>query len=774
MSKRSLRVHIVTHEDGRRTGKLLRTWDALFDRPAPSAYGATTADVFEELEAKLEALHLESKGAVERYLWEEDFGTQKVRVDIHPLSSIKKRPVIGKKEIPLLLTYAYCALKGGGYRVMLPRFGGWFIVEDLSLAPDVLRHAVSTLLLGENPRWIYDFRQVGDEHVTAWSPPLLARLSAPAPAAAEADPHAELLRVADDLVARAAKGKLALLVGDSPVFDAMKHWTLGPRPPSLLLVGPPGSGKSALVRRIAAHHHAARKGRETAPPRIYSTSKDRIIAGMTYLGMWQERCIKLARELEDGDYLHVDALAGLLEAQADGAAIADFFEPAMADDEIRLIAECTQEELERARRARPSFVQRFTIVRVEEPSPSETIALAIAYARKRSLDAHPAAMKRLVRHLSVLERGVAFPGKVLRFVDWLALESLAGANKPPENRKPAAPRKLFPRDVSDAYSRYSGVPLALLSDDVSASAEDLAGLLKARVIGQDAACDACGRVLARFKANLGDPERPSGTLLFVGPTGVGKTELAKQLARSTFGGEDRMIRLDMSEYMLPGAVQRLTSARPGTMSLAARVREQPLSLVLLDEIEKAHAEVFDLLLGVLGEGRLTDDAGRFVDFRTTLVVMTSNLGVSDRSPVGFGAAETSGDSAFIRKVRAHFRPELYNRIDHVLAFRPLAPADVERIVDLELAAVAKRVGLVRRGLVLRASAAARARLAELGYHKTRGARPLRRLIEESVMTPIAARIAADPSFTERTIDVVADSERADTSATSGTDLVVRV
>jgi len=299
------------------------------------------------------------------------------------------------------------------------------------------------------------------------------------------------------------------------------------------------------------------------------------------------------------------------------------------------------------------------------------------------------------------------------------------------------------------------VPLSLLSDDIAASAQDLATMLKARVIGQDAACDVCGRVLARFKANLVDPERPCGTLLFVGPTGVGKTELAKQLARTTFGGEDRMIRLDMSEYMLPGAVTRLTSARPGTLSLASRVREQPLSLVLLDEIEKAHPEVFDLLLGVLGEGRLTDDTGRFVDFRTTLIVMTSNVGVTDTRPVGFG--EPSGGD-FLRKVRAHFRPEFYNRIDHVLSFRSLSPGDVERIVELELESAARRSGLLRRKLSLRATAGARARLAELGYHPTRGARPLRRLIEERVMTPIASKIAEDPSFRDATITVTVPSD----------------
>jgi ATP-dependent Clp protease ATP-binding subunit ClpC len=298
----------------------------------------------------------------------------------------------------------------------------------------------------------------------------------------------------------------------------------------------------------------------------------------------------------------------------------------------------------------------------------------------------------------------------------------------------------------------------LIADDVPAGSEVHARALQRKVIGQDEACEVAARVLARFKAGLNDPERPCGTLLFVGPTGVGKTELAKQLARYMFGDEARMIRLDMSEFMLPGSAARMMEVGRGVSSLAQRVREQPLSLVLLDEIEKAHAEVFDLLLGILGEGRLTDAFGRLVDFRMTLVLMTSNLGAGGKGPVGFGDARDGG--AFLRAVRQHFRPELFNRIDNIVSFRSLTPPDILRIVDLELDLANQRTGLLRRNIRLRVSPEARALMAQLGYHPTHGARPLKRVIEEKLITPVAARMAQDASFRDREILVVPEGSPA--------------
>jgi ATP-dependent Clp protease ATP-binding subunit ClpC len=749
MGKASFRVYFVDHGEGQKTGSLLRQWDNFFDKPPPAAFGASETDVFAQLELQLAELEAEKAGEIERYLWEDSFASREVKITIHPRSSVAKRAVIGKKEIPLVITYAYTKLKGGGYKVMVPRFGGWFILEDLSLAPDVLKNAVSNWLLGEVPRWVYDFRHDGDEYVREWAPALLQRKEPP-PKANDADaPPQTLAQVAEELVDRAAKDKLGLIVGESPQLNAFQASMRRTPPASLLVVGPPGVGKTAFVRRCARLFATWRKDATRHAPRLWATSADKIIAGMVYLGQWQERCLSILRELAgEGDYLYVDRLTSILKPQPDGASIADFLEPAMAAGDISVMAECTPSELERLQRVRPRLIGHFALVRIPEPPHPQVIELAQMYAHKKGgVSLHPAAIKRAVQHLAAFQPGTAFPGKIVRFIDWIAHENAGKKTK----------QQLYPRDVSEAYARFTGLSLRLISDDYPADAAALAQALRDRVIGQDEACDACGRMLARFKAQMNDPDRPLGALLFVGPTGVGKTELAKQIARTTFGDEKRMIRLDMSEYMLRGSAQRMLDVSPGTTSLAALVHKEPLSLVLFDEIEKAHPEVFDVLLAVLGEGRMTDASGRLVDFRGTILVMTSNLGVTETRPVGFGEG-AAGD--YLRAVRAHFRPEMFNRIDHVLPFRALTRDDVVKIVDLELAALGARTGFARRGVKLRVSPAARAWLAEHGYHPTRGARPLKRLVEERVMTPIAARLAADATLRDCVAEVVAHGETA--------------
>lgn len=756
--KRSLRVYFAALDDGRVLGTLMRTRESFFDTDPPSAYGTDEADVLAQLGERLSALVATREDELDRYLWDEKFATRSVALEIHPATAVRKQPVVGKRVVPLRLTFAWSKTKGGAYRVMLPRFRWWLLLEDLEIAKEVLEHAVSGALLGEQPRWLYELRRQGEERVEAWTPDWLARRVEREPPPWQRE-HADVARptvetVAEDWVERAAKKKLPDVVGDDPLFEEHARRLARRRPPSVLLVGERGVGKTTFVRRLAKRLLTWRRAGRVAPRRLFATSADRILAGMIYLGMWQERCLAIAEELHGEDeLLYVDRLLDVLRPQHSGSSIADVLAPSVLEGMLPLVAECTPAELIEARRRAARFVDAFHVIRVDEPRQRAMVPVMTTYAERRGVELHPEAVERLVRHLDAFSRHVRFPGKGFALIDWLAQQER---------------KRVDPAGASEAYARYAGMPLELVADERSATTDELAARLAAGVVGQDEACRRAAGVLARLKAGVSDPERPIGSLLFVGPTGVGKTELAKQLARVLFGSADRLIRVDLSEHMVPGSMARLIQAGPGVTSLAARVHQQPMSIVLLDELEKAHPEVFDLLLGVLGEGRLTDALGRAVDFRMTIVVMTSNLGVSERAAVGFDARPRDD---YERAVRDAFRPELVNRIDAIVSFRSLTADDLARIVDLELARSLSRHGLRRRELSLLVDRDARARLAELGWHPTRGARPLRRVIEERVFTPLAARIASDPGFARRRVPVVArgsaaeagltDAERAD-------------
>jgi ATP-dependent Clp protease ATP-binding subunit ClpC len=733
MSRPSLRVYVVRDHGGVLTGRLIARSST---RAEYVAAGASEDELCARLHEQLSA-QLDPQRALEPFAWTEALHVDKVLVEVRPQVTLGKRTVIGKQRIPIELSYVWAALAGearrgtpAGFRVMLPRFGFWFVLEELQMAAEVLRQAVSASLAGEAPRSLFEYRETAHEYVLEWSP-RWRKLKA---ARLDGDEDFKVLSsVAEEWSELGRAGKLGSHFG--PVDELRYSKLLGAsQKPSLLLVGPSGVGKTEWVCELGRRAGGARQ--DSADVRVWSTSADRIMAGQSYLGMWEQRCLELLSELRgEGHFLFLDRLSELLRPRSGASSIADLLFPAIADGSISVIAECTDEEYERAQATHASLLACFELVHVTPPSSEQVCALIAEHQARTQPELRllPDAIRRLVRHLGLFRKSSAFPGKALVFLQWLAKAGPGVASTP----GPAGAR-----EVDHLFSKFSGLAERLISDSERASPAEISGVLERRVVGQDAACQQAANVLARFKAGVNDPDKPLGSLLFVGPTGVGKTELAKELARFLFGRAERLVRIDMSELMLASSVARLLADERGASSLAQRVSQEPLSVVLLDEIEKAHPAVFDVLLGLLGEGRLTASSGRLVDFRMTLVIMTSNLG-SGATRAGFGASAADPQTLH-SAVRAHFRPEFFNRVDQIVTFSTLSSDALARIVELTLDDLAQREGLRRRNLQLQVSEPAKAELARLGCDAEYGARPLKRVIEERIVMPLSVELARRP------------------------------
>ncbi len=749
MTKRSFRVFVTKHHGGLTSAVLLRRFRMLFDGPPPAAMAADLETALARLAPQ--AAYLVEEDEADRYLWTEELELRRIEVDIHPGRPDPRGYVIAKATVPLRLGYAAAKLDDAPlYRILVPRFDWSFVAEDLASVPEAVRSLVFTALIGDATTSLYDLRREPLESIIDWSP-IEAAEKASSKQPNEPDPAPTLEAVGEDWVAVARANRLPATVGTDATFDQLARTLDGERLPNLLLVGPRGAGKTALVRRIARaflDHSRGKRAAAHGHRRLWATSADRIVAGMVYLGMWQQRCLMIVRELEGGsDVLYVDRIADIMAPMSDGASIADLLSPAVIGNQLTLYAECDESELVRARQRNPALIEAMRIVRVPEAVPAQVVALLEPYGQRLDppVKLTGDAARRLVELLAAFRRDTAFPGKAIAFVDYCSLQKRTD---------------LTLTELTPAFAAWSGLPVDLLAPERALDTAAIAVELQRGVIGQDHACAVAGRVIARLKAGLDDPQRPVGALLFAGPTGVGKTELAKQLARYLFGDAERLVRIDMSEITTPGAIARMITPSPSGTSLADRIRRQPLSVVLFDEIEKADDAAFDLLLGVLGEGRLTDTFGRLVDFRMSLIVMTTNLGAADPRPAGFSSDPGSAPDPS-SAIKNFFRPELLGRLDAIVPFKPLPPLALEAIVDLELAKLRERPGLIARNVRLRVTPKARSRLAELGHDPKLGARPLRRTIEDLIVAPLAERMARDPAWRDVTVQIAVSGEPGD-------------
>ena len=626
----------------------------------------------------------------------------------------------------------------------------------------------------------------------------------------------ELSDFATDLNESAKQGKIDPVIGRDTEIQRVIQILSRRTKNNPVLIGEPGVGKTAIAEGLAQRIVTDNVPEILRNKRIISLSIGSLLAGAKYRGEFEERLKKAIDEVQQHDdmiifidEIHTLVGAGATEGTMDAANI---LKPALARGEFQVIGATTLDEYKKYIEKDAALERRFQPVQVGEPNEEDALEI-LKGLRDRYEAFHKAKItdEALTAAVSLSSRYITdrfLPDKAIDVVDEAASKvrmkvfSAAPDVKALEDRlntvkkekeaavtsqdfekaaelrdeeqsllkeigdkksiaKEKSDQKLIvtEEDIAAVVAQWTGIPVAKIAEEESATLLHLEEELHKRVVGQDEAVTAVAKAVRRARAGLKDPKRPIGSFLFLGPTGVGKTELARALASSLFGDESAMIRLDMSEYMEKHTVSRLVGAPPGYVGyeeggqLTDAVRRKPYSVILLDEVEKAHADFFNILLQVLDDGRLTDSQGRTVDFRNTVIIMTSNLGAKalhKNSPeLGFLAAKKSDSNVDENKgtdfkaakksvmdaVKRHFRPEFLNRIDEMIVFHPLTEEDLKEIVTILMSDVTKR--LEERDLQLEISPEAMQLLVKEGSDFTMGARPLKRAIQRLIEDPVS-------------------------------------
>ena len=579
-----------------------------------------------------------------------------------------------------------------------------------------------------------------------------------------------------------------------------------------VLIGEPGVGKTAIAEGLALRIVNCEVPEFLEDKRIVQLDMGLLVAGTKYRGEFEERLKKIMDEIRGAGnvILIIDEMHTLIGAGAAEGAIdaANILKPVLSRGELQVIGATTLDEYRKHVEKDAALERRFQPIYIEQPSVDEAIeiikGLRTKYEEHHKLIISDAAIEAAVKLSDRYITDRFLPDKAIDLIDEASSRvRLQASSLPPEgkeiekelkqvikNKEQSIRNQEFEkasqlrdneaelkdkiREISQKWkteqeanksvvteeeiaiiiSTWTGVPVTKLTETETERLLKLEELLHARVIGQHSAVVAISKAIRRARVGLKSPNRPVGSFAFCGPTGVGKTELAKALAESVFGSEDNIIRVDMSEYMEKHAVSKLIGSPPGYVGyneggqLTEAVRKKPYSLVLFDEIEKAHPDVFNMLLQILDDGRLTDSRGRVVDFKNTIIIMTSNVGartMENQSKLGFAVAENEESDRYdkmkdtvMEELKKAFRPEFLNRLDDIIVFAHLTKPEIRQIVDIMLSDLIKR--LVTQEITVEVLDEAKDYLAEEGYSQTYGARPLRRLIQKKIEDPIAEEI----------------------------------
>jgi ATP-dependent Clp protease ATP-binding subunit ClpC len=612
-----------------------------------------------------------------------------------------------------------------------------------------------------------------------------------------------------NLTALAREHKLDPVVGRERELERVMQVLSRRTKNNPVLIGEPGVGKTAIVEGLSQKIVEDEVPDTLRGKQLYTLDLGALVAGSRYRGDFEERLKKVLKEIRTrGDIiLFIDELHTLVGAGAAEGAIdaASILKPMLARGELQTIGATTLDEYRKHLEKDAALERRFQPIKVEEPTLSHTIEI-LKGLRDRYEKHHAVTItdQALVAAANLADRYISdrfLPDKAIDLIDEAGSRlRIRRMHTPPEYRKLEADLVKIREDkeralakqnfdkakalaeqekkrlaakaemeaswraegidlhdivdedvIAEVLANWTGIPVYKLTEEETAKLLRMEDELHKRVVGQDQAIKALSRAIRRTRAGLKDPKRPSGSFIFLGPTGVGKTELAKTLAELLFDDEDALIQLDMSEYMEKHTVSRLVGSPPGYVGyeeggqLTEAVRRRPFSVVLFDEIEKAHPDIFNALLQILEEGRLTDAQGRSVDFKNTVLIMTSNLGTADlrKASVGFAKSDAAVSYEKMKErlneaLKAHFKPEFLNRVDEIVVFHELTREEVVEIVDLMMKRVANQLEAQGIGIVL--TQQAKEFVAAKGYDRTLGARPLRRAIQQLIEDPISERI----------------------------------
>ncbi|MFN5383303.1 MAG: ATP-dependent Clp protease ATP-binding subunit [Bacteroidota bacterium] len=615
-----------------------------------------------------------------------------------------------------------------------------------------------------------------------------------------------------DLTKAAEEGKLDPIVGREKEIERVSQVLSRRKKNNPVLIGEPGVGKTAIAEGLALRIMQRKVSRVLFNKRVVSLDIASMVAGTKYRGQFEERMKALMMELEKADdvILFIDEVHTIVGAGGASGSLdaSNMFKPALARGEIQCIGATTLDEYRQYIEKDGALERRFQMVLIEPASPEETVEIlhniCNKYEEHHSVKYTPEAIKACVdlsvrymsdRHLpdkaiDILDEAGArvhisninVPNEILelesqiegikveknkvvksqnfeeaaklRDTEKRLLEDLETAKARWEAQSATEKFMVTEDDIAAVISMITGIPVKRMAEDESRRLLTMADTLRKRVIGQDKAIEKLTKTIQRTRAGFKEPNRPIGSFIFLGPTGVGKTELAKALSEFLFDADDAMIRIDMSEFMEKFAVSRLVGAPPGYVGyeeggmLTEKVRRKPYSVILFDEVEKAHPDVFNLLLQVLDEGQMTDSMGRKIDFRNTVIIMTSNIGSRQLKEfgtgVGFGTntkevnRERDSKQVIETQLRKFFSPEFLNRIDDVVVFNSLEKEEIIKILDVRMAKMLKRIGEI--GYRVSLSDGAKVFLADKGFDADFGARPLQRALQKFLEEPLAEQV----------------------------------